>query len=509
MKDDNDRLGGMRGLPYASLEQVSAWRFLSHRVSVAIGRRNVRLVHDPSKNASASLLVGIVVSVLIVGICFIIAWIKPQGQVGTSRIVADRASGAVYVDVDGVMHPALNLASARLISGQPDVPKQVPMSEIRKSPIGPVVGIIGAPNDLTARAPGDTGWALCDQLGSAGSQIIPRTTVLAGLPTFGDWAAQMVAPRSALMAYGGDAFVVTGGRRSAIDLADKAVTLALGLPVGDLHLAPMSRALYEALTPAPPLRVPDVPNPGGPVGYSTPALTVVSGSVLRVADVTGQPEYFVVLPAGVQRVPATAATMILNRGMSGGQVITAKSAAVATLPQAVGFDVSIYPPGHIDLVDKAVEPVTCVAWRKTSGEPRAQVTTISGRRLPIPVGDERRVRQLVQAGQGAADQVYIGAVSANWVQVTGAEPASARAESLWWITDNGVRFGVPSGGAAVGNRTRQELGLTDAPTPAPWAVIRWLPAGQALSEQAARAEHDTFGADPSVVPLPTKPEGTP
>jgi type VII secretion protein EccB len=507
MKDNAP--GSIRGLPYASLEQVSAWRFLSHRVSVAIGRRNVRLVHDPSKNASASLLVGIVVSVLVVGICFIIAWIKPQGQVGTARIVADRVSGAVYVEVDGVMHPALNLASARLITGQPDIPKQVPMSEIRKSPVGPVVGILGAPNDLTARAPGDTGWALCDQLGSTGSQIIPRTTVLAGLPTFGDWASQMVAPRSALMAYGGDAFVVTDGRRSAIDLADKAVTLALGLPVGDLHLAPMSKALYEALTPATPLRVPDVPNPGGPIGYSAPNLAVVSGSVLRVSDVSGQPEYFVALPAGVQRVPVTAATMILNTGISGGQVLTAKSAVVATLPQAVGFDVSVYPPAHVDLVDKAVEPVTCVAWRKTSGEPRAQVSTISGRRLPIPVGDERRVIRLVQGGQGSADQVYIGADCANWVQVTGVEPTSTRAESLWWITDNGVRFGVASGGVIVGNQTRQALGLTDAPTPAPWAVIRWLPAGPALSKHAALSEHDTLGADQAVVPLPTKPEGAP
>ena len=207
-------------LNYASLEQVSGWRFLQHRVSVAIGRRNVRLVHDPSKNAGASLLVGTVIAVLVVGLCFLVAWLKPMGQVGKARIVADRASGAVYVDVDGTMHPALNLASARLITGQPDTPKQVPMAEIRKSPIGPTVGILGAPNDLTARAPADTGWALCDRLGSTGSQVVPKVTVLAGLPVLGDWAAQMVAPRSALMTYGGDVFVVTDGHRSKVDLAD-------------------------------------------------------------------------------------------------------------------------------------------------------------------------------------------------------------------------------------------------------------------------------------------------
>ena len=491
-------------LNYASLEQVSAWRFLSHRVAVAIGRRNVRLVHDPSKNASASLLVGSVISVLIVGICFLLAWLRPVGQIGQARIVADRGSTGVYVAVDGVMHPALNLASARLITGQPDTPKQVPMSEIRKSPIGPVVGIPGAPNDLNAVSPADTGWGLCDRLGSAGSQVVPRTTVVVGVPTLGDWSREMTSPRSVLMSYGGDVFVLTGGRRSAVDLADKAVTLALGLPVGDLHPAPMSRALFDAVIPAPPLRVPDVPDPGGPVGYATQALPLVSGSVLRTEDLSGQPQYFVALPAGIQRVPVTAATMLLNAGVAGGEVIKAKSATVATLPQAVGFDTSIYPPGRIELVDKANEPVTCVMWRKVSGEPQAQTSVVSGRRLPIPIGDEQRIIRFVSAGQHTADEVYMGAASANWVQVTGVEPGSPRGESLWFLTDNGVRFGVPAGGAAVGDRTREALGLSAAPTPAPWAVISWLPAGPALSRRAALSEHDTLGADESTAPLPTR-----
>ena len=499
----------MPGLNYASLEQVSGWRFLAHRLGVAIGRRNVRLVHDPSKNARASLLVGSVAAVVVVALSFLVAIIKPIGQVGHERMLADRASGEIYVDVDGVLHPALNLASARLLTGQPDTPHQVPITEIRKVPIGPTVGIPGAPNDLSIRAPADTGWALCDRLGSTGSQVVPRVAVLAGLPTLGDWAQTLIAPRSVLMGYGGDVLVVTDGHRSLIDLGDKAVTLALGLPVGDLHPAPMSKALYEALAPAAPLRVPDIPNPGGPVGYSTPDVPVVAGSVLRVADVSGEPQYFVALPAGIQRVPATVAEMILNAGIAG-QAMAAKSAVIATLPQAVGFDNSVYPPGHIQLVDKTDEPVTCVMWRKAAGEPRAQITTISGRRLPIPMGDEDRVVRLVQGGEGgSADEVYIGHDAANWVQVTGVEPASTRAESLWLITDTGVRFGVPTGGLAGGDQqTRQALGLSAAPAPAPWTVIRWLPAGSELSKAAALTEHDTLAPDQAAAALPTKTAGT-
>lgn len=491
------------GLNYASLEQVSAWRFLRHRVAVAIGRRNVRLVHDPSKNSTASLVVGTVTAVVILGICAIVAWIKPVGQVGKSQIVADRSSGAIYVNVGGVMHPALNLASARLIAGSPDSPTMVPMSEILKLPVGPLVGILGAPNDLSVRTPGDTGWALCDRLGSTGSQVVPRVTVIDGIPTLGDWAQNIVAPHAALMTYGGAVFLVTDGHRSEIDLADKPVTLALGLPVGDLHPAAMSRALYEGLTPTAPLRVPNIPNPGAPLSYSTPALPLVSGSVMRESDVTGEPEFFVALPAGVQRVPQTVATMTINAGLvAGAQVITTTSAAVARLPLATGFDVSVYPRGAVQLVDKSVEPVTCVMWRKTNGEPHAQVTTVSGRRLPIPVGDEHRVVALVSGRNDIADALYVRGDAANFVQVTGVQPTSTRGESLWFIGDNGVRFGVPT----VGNgdeQTLHSLGLTASPTPAPWAVIRWLPAGPALSKAGALSQHDTLAPDPNVAALPT------
>ena len=239
-------------LNYASWEQVSGWRFLSHRLSVAVGRRTVRLINDPSKNNSAALLVSAVIAVLVVGLCFVLAFFSRAGQIGNSRLLADRASGGLYVEVGGVLHPALNLASARLITGSPDDPKMVPLAEIRKRPIGPTVGIVGAPNDLSVRVGPSSGWTLCDRLGSAGSQVTPKVTVVSGLPQLGDWASELTSPRAALMSYRSDVYLVTDGHRAPIDLADRAVTLALGLPGGDLHPSAMSRALYEALTPTAP-----------------------------------------------------------------------------------------------------------------------------------------------------------------------------------------------------------------------------------------------------------------
>jgi type VII secretion protein EccB len=491
-------------LNYASWEQVSGWRFLSHRLSVAVGRRTVRLIHDPSKNNSAALLVSGVIAVLVVGLCFVLAFFNPAGQIGTSRVLADRTSGGLYVDVGGVMHPALNLASARLISGSPDNPKMVTAKEIRKHPIGPTVGIVGAPNDLAVRTPATSGWALCDRLGSAGSRVIPKVTVISGQPQLGDWASELNSPRAALMSYGSYVYVVTDGHRSQIDPADRAVTLALGLPGGDLHPSAMSRALYEALTPTPPLRVPAVPAPGAPLWYASPQLPAVSGSVIRVADAPGDAQFFLALPAGVQMVSQTVATMIRNAGIAGGaQEISAPGHAVAALPQVKGFDLSMYPPGRLQLVDKTSEPVTCVTWRKGAGEAQARVSVITGRRLPIPMGDEARLVQLVNAGAQVASDVYIGSDSANFVQVTGVDPASPRGESLWLISDNGVRFGVVTAGQGE-DQTLRALGLEHKPIPAPWAVIHWLPAGPALSRAAALTEHDTLAPDPSPAPLSTK-----
>ena len=502
----SERRRGGTGLTYASLEQVAAWRFLWHRMAVAVARHSVRLVHDPSKNYGAAATVGVVIAALALGVCFVLSWLRPVGQIGNSKLVADRGSGALFVDVNGTMHPALNLASARLILGQDASPTLVPMAQIEERPIGPTVGIVGAPNDLTPRTPADTGWGLCDKAGTAGTLATPRVTALTGQAELGDWAHEMASPEAVLMTYGGSVFLVTDGHRSQLDLADKPVMLALGLQAGNLRPTPMSRALYEALIPTAPLRVPDVPAPGGPVGYAAPGLPVVSGSVVKSRGATGDDQFFVALPAGLQMIPETVALMLHNANVSRqGRVLDVEAPMVASAPQAVGFDVSMYPNGPVKLLDKAAEPVTCVMWRKDSGAPQATVTTVSGRRLPIAQGEESQVIKMVsaQAGQQSADEVYLGPQSANFVQLTGVEPDSGRSESVWWIGHTGVRFGIETSDRE--HDPLRALGLSGVtPTPAPWAVVRWLPAGPALSRQSAMVEHDTLGANPAAAPMSEK-----
>ncbi len=88
------------------------------------------------------------------------------------------------------------------------------------------------------------------------------------------------------------------------------------------------------------------------------------------------------------------------------------------------------------------------------------------------------------------------------------EPDSPRGESLWFIGNNGVRFGIPTAGNGD-EQTRQALGLELDPAPAPWSVLAWLPVGPALSKGAALTQHDTLEPDPNVAVLhTTTPGGT-
>ncbi|MFP3670850.1 type VII secretion protein EccB, partial [Priestia sp. SIMBA_032] len=71
--------------------------------------------------------------------------IKPQGTVGDSNIIVSKKAGAMYVVVDGTLHPVLNLASARLISDSDESPKSIAEKKLTGYPRGPLLGIPGAP----------------------------------------------------------------------------------------------------------------------------------------------------------------------------------------------------------------------------------------------------------------------------------------------------------------------------------------------------------------------------
>jgi hypothetical protein len=61
-----------------------------------------------------------------------------------------------------------------------------------------------------------------------------------------------------------------------------------------------------------------------------------------------------------------------------------------------------------------------------------------------------------------------------------------RRDGLFYITDNGIRYGIPD------LATAQILGLGTTPHLAPWAIVGQLIPGPTLSQQTAEVSYDTL-----------------
>ncbi|MCC3315287.1 type VII secretion protein EccB [Nocardia africana] len=508
--------------------QISGWRFLLRRIEHALVRREVSMIDDPQRGRSTALSIGIALACVVVAGAAVMAFFKPAKQVGNADIVADKNSGALYVKVGGRLYPALNLTSARLISGKAADPVPVSQQELDKYPRGPWVGIPGAPDSMVGSTDRDSSWSVCDTTRTGADAPIDRST---GLPTTAgsavvttaiggpltvddDTTHELSGDQARLLRNGSLTWLVYDDRdkgvvRAAIDLRDSAVTLALGIDA-TMPVPQASRGLIEAIPEMPPLRVPDVPGAGGITTLSS-GLSVPVGSVLSVSSPDRPSSYYLASQSGLVQISAVLAAVVRNADSHG----TATTMAVG--PDVVAANLrpgswpgtEDYPARAVQLVDPNRYGVTCYHWSRGGRDPNASTQLLYGRRLPLTAEQQSRIVGLVTApaSHGAtADTAYLPGGTGRFVQVTGANPASPLRESLYWISDSGVRYGIDVAPDGNGDQTLAALGLR-APLPAPWSVVSLFAVGPALSQRDARIQHDGIPSDKSAVGLPQQSEG--
>jgi ESX secretion system ATPase EccB len=490
--EDRRRLG--RGLGLATRVQVTAHQFMARRAALGLTRRRVRMETEPGRRQSMAILAGMSLTAVICLAALFWSFLRPAGSAGTSTIIADQTTGALYVRVGQTLYPALNLASARLIAGAPDNPVKVRRSEIESRPRGPLVGIPGAPSDLSPAAPQQSSWLACDAVTKAYGAAAPEpvtVTVIDGQPDMADRQRALGKSDAVLLRYGEFVWLIRDGRRSRVDPGARPVLLALGVPADALPSArPMSRALFDAIPVGPALTVPVIPNAGAPAGF--PGAPGPVGTVLSTPQVDGETTYSVVLSTGVQQVSPVVAQILQNANGSAAPMTMVAGPVLAAMPAVNTLDVSVYPDQPLHLVDTEANPVTCWWWQKTNGESRAVTSVVSGPVIPVPAAESDKVVAMVKADKSGwqADRVFFGRDYANYVVSTGNEPAAGTTETLFWVSESGVRFGV-----SRDEETERALGFSTPPSPAPWAVLRLLAAGPELSKADALLRHDTLPAD--------------
>ncbi len=448
--------------------QVSGYRFLLRRMEHALVRGDIQMLEDPIRAQSFSLIGGSVLAVIIVAVCAVVALVRPSGALGSAPIFMVRDSGALYVRVGDTVHPVLNLASARLVAGTPSNPEAVSAEAINNSTRGPLVGIPGAPTQISpALGERESRWAVCDD--KSGTTVIAGDFPDDGLTTN---SSVLVTPRSEGAA---TTYLLYDGLRAKVDLRNRAVVRALRLDGIVPH--PVSRALLDATPEAPPIAAPHIPG----AGSRSPLPGFVVGSVVRVVR-AAEKEYYVVLARGVQRIGQVAADLIrFTDSQNDRDITTVAPDVIAAVPIVDSLRVSSFPAGG-GVSDRAM---VCTRWKLLP----------AGANTAVVVGDSVpavNVTKLAQAdGDGPnVDSVSIPPGRSAYVRSIGVGGDSTSAGVLYYVNDSGVVFGLHD------EDTVKCLGLTGPPVPAPWPVLARLPRGPELSKDAASVARDSI-AGPS------------
>lgn len=417
-------------------------------------------VHDDDspRAQSLSMAIGTVAAALALAVGGVLAVWRPSAEVGAAAVLAVRGSGALYVRVDDVVHPVLNLASAKLIAATDQPPREVTEAAIADTERGALLGIPGAPSLIgPVLSEAESGWSVCDD---------EMTTVIAGplAPT-----VRRTDPDQAILVVGpsGTTYLLYSGRRARVDLTDPVVSAVLGAET--VAPARVSRALLELLPEVSPLTAPDIPGLGAPGPAALPGFLI--GEIVQVRQATGS-EFLVVLAGGVQRVGRLAADLLRHSGPSA-TVTAVAPAAVAQLPRLGVLAVQTFPE-QIGSIGGADIGVVCASWTPGSTELRVGGPALSAAPAALAQAD----------GSGPlTDAVSLPGGRSAYVHAQGTRTVTGAL-----ITEQGVRFRVGD------EESARLLGLPGAALPVPRAVLEALPEGPALSRSAALTAYDVVGS---------------
>ena len=496
--------------------QVNGYRFLLRRLQHALIRADSRMIHDPMRGQMRALLTGLAAAILIAGAAGVLAFFKPAPNFGNSSIMLSDDDGALYVRIGDRLHPALNLASARLAVGKNETPGRVNRKFLDTVARGPALGIIGAPSAIHSSAdPTTSAWTVCDStvtppVTAAVGTTSASTTVLADDPVLGPDILPATTRRALLGRSGGRTYLLYDGVRAEIDPSDPVLTAALrldGAPPRDVSVGLLNA--FPLVAPIRPIRIDGI---GAATSYLPADFPV--GSLARTTDSRGG-QLYVVLSQGLQPISAETADIIRYgnpESTAASEPAVISPARLGRLPVVHVLGVDDYPSTALDLVSTDSAPVVCMSWERRVGDASASTRVLLGNRLPLPL-DAQPVQVASADGSGPGiDAVYLKPGTGGYVQA--ANPGSGPAlGDLFYVSDLGLRYPVKDAATAailglVG--VRESRDVPEHAQPAPWPILSLLPPGPRLSQDAALIAHDGMAADPAGVAVsPVGPGSSP
>ncbi|RKN10971.1 type VII secretion protein EccB [Streptomyces radicis] len=457
-------------------EQAEAYAYENRRRTTSLIRGADEARDDPRRRLNCAVGGGTAVGVLIMAGFGIAGWLgagRGPDLPGSGAVVAS-GSGDRYVVAEGVVHPALNLASALLVGGGEVT--EVRQSALDEAPRGLPVGIPGAPDALPGRDDlVDDDWTLCATPSETGGA--PADTALyvsvPGVAPGGEGAdggSTVLAQEE-----DGALWLLTEGRRYALTPEIRDV---LGLQ----RVTPVAlpRGIIAALPEGPEIAVPEAG--GGAGGLPTVDLPFPAavGDLAHIELGGASPQFYVVRPDGLVAVSELVYTLLLT-----GDVTDHELSGPDVARAARSDDTAPGDPAWPETLPAADEPErnqpVCVSTPPGAepGDAPWRATVHLPPTMPEPEGVTA-----VAAGDGARlgllDRVYVPAGRGAVVRAVSSAGAGG---TYTLVTDGGTAYPFASDEAV--ERLRYRPG--DAPS-VPRSFVALLPAGPALDPRAAAQE---------------------
>lgn len=260
--------------------------------------------------AAAVLIAGVFYGVIRPGL--------PEGWENNSVVLINN-TGARFVAIDGTLYPVINTASARLLIAASEYRMIVTdQDSVSGIPVGPTIGILGAPDDLPAvgalRGDGWTACALPDDETALGIASSPLSTALSG---------------AAVVERGDATFVIAGDTRyEVLGGSVDAVLRAVGLNAGTA--VPVDARWLNLFTAGEDLQPLVVPGAGDAVGA-----TLRVGEVVHPDGAPADERYLVTADAELAPLsPLAYQLYLLGTGGDLGEEIRMSPAELSSLSTA-------------------------------------------------------------------------------------------------------------------------------------------------------------------------------
>jgi type VII secretion protein EccB len=463
-------------------DQIQAYSFIRGRLNSGVLRVDLDNPDQPVARTSRGLATGAVLALLAGALVAVYGFVVPGGNTGwrtSGTFVIARDSGARFLYAGGELRPVLNQTSAKLVAGSRMTVRTVDSASLRGAPRGAPFGIVGAPDALPgAGSLSGAAWSACVVPPGRGSDpaAVPPVVLRVGMPAAGTGLTAGQAVLTTVQ--GGARYLLWHGRRLTVG-TQHGESQALGY--GAITPVTVSAAFLDSVPAGPDLVTPQLAG----IGTAGPEL---AGRPSRIGQLFGDASGRDYLLTGEGLAPLTPTLFALFRGDP-----TVQSKAYA------GAAVTAREIGPNDLAahsatGQAAQQLATQAAELPDTPPRAAQPGES-RGLCVDLGSHGgRVSSSVRVtsaaaaladglapagGAGVTPSCHPASLVAvrpgSGVLVTAEPAAGGTGVTPYLVTDNGVKYPIPSAGVVtqLGYRLSAAVSL-------PTTVLGLLPTGPSL-----------------------------